>query len=111
MKRINVLAVVPYTLVVSLPLILASCTTPEFMDIGGSRNSDNYYNQAPQTSTSTAHSVKNAAQASPKAKATTTKMVEPGISTVDMSKPTSTTTSVAPVDGPMVPGTAPSVGH
>lgn len=109
MKRINILAVAPYALALSLPLILASCTTPEFM--GGSRDSDNYYNQPPLTTTSTAHSAKNTKQASPKAKATTTKMVEPGISTVDMPKSTSTTPSAASVDGPMVPGTAPSLGH
>lgn len=112
MKPANIFTAAPRVLVLTLPLVLASCANmPGFMN--DSRDSENYYSQPPlaTTSTSTAVHKSHTQHVASKAKVPTTKMVEPGVSTVVMPKSASTTPSAAPVDGPMVPGTAPSLGN
>lgn len=112
MKSANIFTAAPRILVVTLPLVLASCANmPGFMN--DSRDSENYYSQPPLATTSsgtTAHK-SHAQHVAPKAKVPTTKMVEPGVSTVVMPKSASVMPSAAPVDGPMVPGNAPSLGN
>lgn len=102
MKRINISRVV----VLSMTLFLAACTDFPFMS--DSRDTGGYYNQAPAPAPSTVHGYSKpaAAKAAP-----ATKMVEPGVSTVVMPNTATTAKTVAPVDGPMVPGNAPAVGQ
>lgn len=104
MKRINISRAV----VLSMPLFLTACADfPGFMS--DSRDTGGYYNQAPAaTSSTTVHT--QGKQAAAKA-APTIKMVEPGTSTVNMPKTATSAKTVAPVDGPMVPGNAPAVGQ
>ena len=104
MKRINISPVV----VLSMPLFLAACSDfPGFMN--DSRDTGGYYSKAPAPTSSTMPGPGKPAAAAKAA--STTKMVEPGVSTVDMPKTATSAKVVAPVDGPMVPGNAPAVGQ
>ena len=110
MKQVNFLAGISYALILSAPIFLAGCEgiTSPFNTSSASSNYDNYdYNKA----NSTNGPANKGTSGSTKGKSGATTLVEPGMSTVNNPKATSTTTSTVPLDAPMVPGAAPSVGQ
>jgi hypothetical protein len=111
MKRINGLSGISCVLLLSAPLLLAGCEGIEspFGNSQASSNYDNYdYNKA---NAANAHATKGTTGNIKGHPSATTTLVEPGVSTVKNPKATSTTTSTVPLEAPMVPGVAPSVGQ